>query len=194
MSELSWVFHGSTAPKTAKDISRINKIHSGVWKRKPGTFSSVWEGKMTVVCISYFDTWARRVDLPYEEQTTPEQKLIGAETAEYFIQGFCDFWFPSFLQFIGRDIILTFIPPQCRRRQRMGEPNWVRTRLIKLVIKLYYDVHDYLLSDPTEPSMAYFREQLALIDLSTADNHIRKKRGWQDGFFKLFVLALGMVL
>ncbi|CAI6100853.1 unnamed protein product [Clonostachys chloroleuca] len=91
--------------------------------------------------------------LPYEEQTTPEPKQIGAEAAEYFVQGFCDFWFPGFLQFIGRDRILTFIPPQCRRRQRKGEPNWLRSELIKLVIKLYHDVHDYLLSDPAEPDM-----------------------------------------
>lgn len=35
-------------------------------------------------------------DLPYEEQTTPKQKQIGAEAAEYFVQGFCDFWFPGY--------------------------------------------------------------------------------------------------
>lgn len=154
LSELNWVFYGSTSPETAADIMRINKLHSGVWSRKPGTFSSVWEGKMTIIGISYFDTWARRVvgarcqtphpkiraaypiwgeqlashfrtepshgsqsfgnnyprdwdeverffnwlqDFPYENQTSPEQKRIGHESAELFIRQFCEFWFPKYV-------------------------------------------------------------------------------------------------
>jgi hypothetical protein len=34
-------------------------------------------------------------DFPYEDQTTPEQKRKGHETAEAFIKQFCELWFPT---------------------------------------------------------------------------------------------------
>ncbi|SCO92680.1 uncharacterized protein FRV6_16808 [Fusarium oxysporum] len=58
-------------------------------------------------------------NFPCEEQTTPEQKQQGHETAEAFIAQFCDLWFPGPLEVIGRHILLTFLPPGCRRRQQL---------------------------------------------------------------------------
>ncbi|VUC37619.1 unnamed protein product [Clonostachys rosea] len=180
---LDWLVHGSTAPETAESISHINKIHQGVWKRKPGTFSSTWEGKMTIIGISYFDTW-----------TTSEQKIVGAESAECFIQQFCELWFPRCLQFLGRDVLLTFIPPQCRRRQNIGEPNWLRSKIIKFVFKCYLDISDTFLSDPAEPTMLYFREKLQRLDMSHIDKDLRTRRNWQNNLMWWFTILLGFIL
>lgn len=60
-SELDWFFYRSTSPETRESIARINRIHARIWGWKIGTFASSWEGQMTIIGQSYFDTWVRRV-------------------------------------------------------------------------------------------------------------------------------------
>lgn len=58
---LSWAYYGSDAPETAAHVESINKIHASIWKRLPGSFSTLWEGQMAVVGASFFEAWMRRV-------------------------------------------------------------------------------------------------------------------------------------
>ncbi|KAF4334744.1 reductase [Fusarium beomiforme] len=244
LMNLHWMFYGSSAPETIKYINQVNKIHSAIWKRFPGTYSFPWEAQMAIIGLSYFETWVRKTvgarvaeahpriqeaypawgesltahfvteptdgtrsmginyprdwseavkffywfdDFPYEDQTTPEQRQQGHETAEAFIAQFCDLWFPGPLKVIGRHVLLTFIPPGCRRRQQLGEPNRVISGLTKLTLKVGIDIQDAFGSDPIEPPMVAFRDMLLNKDLTKVDQEVKEGRDWRS---KIIVCVL----
>lgn len=89
-----------------------------------------------------------------------------------------DRYFPlnSPFGFLGRAILLTFTPPNCRRRQQLGEPNRFLSILIKLAFKIYLDLNDEVWSDPAEPTLAHFRDSLAEMNLYSIDHQVSRRR------------------
>jgi hypothetical protein len=41
-------------------VEQINKVHSGVWKRVPGTFSFAWEAQSAIILLSWYESYIRR--------------------------------------------------------------------------------------------------------------------------------------
>lgn len=56
---LDWMWYGSASEQAVEGIERVNKIHAGVWKNAPGTFSHPWEGQMSLIGSAYFETYLR---------------------------------------------------------------------------------------------------------------------------------------
>ncbi|KAJ9145431.1 Eukaryotic translation initiation factor 3 subunit M [Pleurostoma richardsiae] len=130
-------------------------------------------------------------EFPIEEQMTPEQLQKGHETAEAFIDQFCELWFPRPLYYFGRHFLLTFLPPNSRRRQRIGEPNPLLAALFKWFLRTALNLGDFFSDDPAEPPMVAFREMLLTSDLAIIDKDTKRQRDWQD---RALVLLLSVVL
>lgn len=270
---VNWAYYGSNSPETSRSIDSVNKLHAGIWKEHPGSFSTLWEGQMSTIAPSYLETWmrslvgARKKDIhpkvqaswpkwsegvlshfhtetangkrsyginhprswdeikdfffwfnsiPFDKQATPEQRRKGHETAEHFIQQFSELWFPRLvdhmlccisvqysvgshvanfhrgLSWLGRQIILTFLPQHCRQQQMLGEPNLIASFGIKLFFKAMFDIGD-LLPDPVDPPLIAFRQSLMDVDLLAVDTQVKAKRSKEDTIIKsvlFFALAL----
>ncbi|KAF4960420.1 hypothetical protein FSARC_10480 [Fusarium sarcochroum] len=58
---LDWMWYGSGSQETKDSIEAVNKLHAGLWRRLPGTFSTPWEGQMSVIGSAYFETFLRKL-------------------------------------------------------------------------------------------------------------------------------------
>ncbi|KAI6777426.1 hypothetical protein HG530_001371 [Fusarium avenaceum] len=58
---LDWMWFGSGSEETKNSIEVVNKLHAGVWRNLPGTFSAPWEGQMSVIGSAYFETYLRKL-------------------------------------------------------------------------------------------------------------------------------------
>lgn len=137
--------------------------------------------------------------MAFEEQSTPELLQKGHETAEAFIAQFCELWFPRYFHWFGRALLLTFIPANCRRRQRLGDPNPLLSGATKLLVKLFLDVSDELLPDPVDPPMLQLREELASGtvaggSLYSVDKTVKAYRAQQDRMVALVFVSFFAVL
>ncbi|PVH97223.1 hypothetical protein DM02DRAFT_685681 [Periconia macrospinosa] len=134
-------------------------------------------------------TFGLRFDtIACEEESTPELLQKGHETAEAFNSQFCEL---CCLQWLGRDVILTFTPPGSRRRQNLGEPHRPVSAVIKSLLKLFFDLSDELLPDPAKPNLPYVRERLLATNLNKTVKTIKMYRTKQDkSFIAVGLLAL----
>ncbi|KAH7009167.1 hypothetical protein B0J12DRAFT_611813 [Macrophomina phaseolina] len=138
--------------------------------------------------------WYRFDAIPWEGMSTPELIQKGRETAEAFINQFCDLWFPYGFHWLGRQLILVTTPPNCRRRQNMGEPNWIVSPVIKFVIKVFFDLSDSVLPDAKEPVGLHLRERLSEMNLNKMDRQVKMYRSRQRKAFMVVGLLIGWLL
>ncbi|KAI8722925.1 hypothetical protein NCS52_00438000 [Fusarium sp. LHS14.1] len=68
---LDWMWYGSDSDETIEDIESVNKLHAGLWRNVPGTFSSPWEGMMSVIGSAYFETYLRKLVGAWNQEPHP---------------------------------------------------------------------------------------------------------------------------
>ncbi|CAK1365197.1 unnamed protein product [Cercospora beticola] len=116
--------------------------------------------------IEDFVAWFQEFD--WDEQRTDEDRIKGLETSDAFIHQFCELWFPRPLHFLGRAMVLTFLPPAIRRKQGLEDPNSVLEWLIRFAMRVMINTGDAQ-PDPMEAPIESFYHDLQRWNLSTID-------------------------
>ncbi|EXF85874.1 hypothetical protein CFIO01_11965 [Colletotrichum fioriniae PJ7] len=247
---LDWMWYGSASPQAFEGIERVNKIHAGVWKNAPGTFSHPWEGQMSLIGSAYFETylrdlvgarvrdihpklaaawpaWAERAcahfrsepedgsrsfgvnfprdwkeleafhkwyrELPFDKYTSEEERLKGAVISKGVVDQFAELWFPRYLQWFGRQLFLTIVPPKVREQQRTGHPNPLVARLVKLFLKIQLDLAD-IMPDPARPILRDEYHTIKSWEWYKIDAQVVEKRRKQALLIRNLLLGVLLIL
>ncbi|KAK7438352.1 hypothetical protein CaCOL14_007793 [Colletotrichum acutatum] len=247
---LDWMWYGSASPQAVEGIERVNRIHAGVWKNAPGTFSHPWEGQMSLIGSAYFETylrdlvgarvrdihpklaaawpaWAERVcahfrsepedgsrsfgvnfprdwkeleafhkwyrELPFDRYTSEEERVKGAVISKGVVDQFAELWFPRYLQWFGRQLFLTIVPPKVREQQRTGHPNPLVSKLVKLFLKIQLDLAD-IMPDPARPILRDEYHKIKSWEWYKIDAQVVEKRRKQASLIRNLLLGVLLIL
>ncbi|KAF5500110.1 hypothetical protein CGCS363_v007238 [Colletotrichum siamense] len=135
-------------------------------------------------------------DLPFDKWTNSEDREKGRAIAEAFITQFSTLWFPKHLHWFGRQMLLTVLAPKVREQQQIGHPNPVLERLIKLGLKIQFDLID-IMPDPVKPML--FEEYQAVKKWGWGQIDADVTRQWErkgrvTDFFLVVVVTLWAVM
>ncbi|KAJ0323193.1 hypothetical protein COL5a_008413 [Colletotrichum fioriniae] len=178
---LDWMWYGSASPQAVEGIERVNKIHAGVWKNAPGTFSHPWEGQMSLIGSAYFETYLR--DLVGARVRDIHPKLAAAWPA----------WAErAYLQWFGRQLFLTILPPKVREQQRTGHPNPLVAILVKLFLKIQLDLAD-IMPDPAKPILRDEYHKIKSWEWYKIDAQVVEKRRKQASLSRNLLLGVLLI-
>ncbi|PSN67243.1 hypothetical protein BS50DRAFT_588230 [Corynespora cassiicola Philippines] len=136
--------------------------------------------------IDAFANWFTNFD--FDQQRTEEDTIKGHETAEAFIHQFSELWLPRPLHFLGRNIILTFLPPAIRQKQRLEDPNPILQWLVKAFFRTAINRSDSR-PDPVDAPLEAFFDDLKSWDLSKIDKVEAARRDRESRWIKVSACA-----
>lgn len=130
-------------------------------------------------------------ELAFEKHTTSSQRRKAHELSLLFEQQFSELFFPPGLLWFGREVFRTFVPPKCRRRNNIREPNRIVESFIKFGIWLKITVQDRFLPDPVLPPLMSLLDMMKMDRKEIRDIDAEIKRG-REVMLKNIVLTLCM--
>lgn len=111
--------------------------------------------------VNYPRTWQEIEDFfwwwenyPFEQHSTDVQRERGRLTSLEFQKQFCELFFPTGFGWLGGQVFKTFVPPKCRRRNGLGDPNAIMAGIIKFGVWAQLTVQDRFLADPVSAPLA----------------------------------------
>ena len=92
------------------------------------------------------------------------------------------------LHFLGRNIVLTFLPPAIRQKQRLEDPNPILQWLVKAFFRTAINRSDSR-PDPVDAPLEAFFDDLKSWDLSKIDKLETARRDRESWWIKLSACA-----
>ena len=97
------------------------------------------------------------------------------------------------LHWLGRAVLVTFLPPGIRRKQRLADPNPVLESMIKMAFRCFIDSGDAQ-PDPVIASIDEFYVNIQSWDMRIIDLIETEKRDTQTRRFKIVFTVLAFLV